>query len=133
MAALLAVVACGSGTTSPPVDAKVPVDLQNFKITTAAHVKAGIIQFDLDGIGPTMHEFNVARTDLDPTKLPLSDDGTVDDQTEHSDFTHIAEREGIDMGEHSMLTVQLKPGRYVLYCNMEGHYQAGMHAEITVT
>jgi uncharacterized cupredoxin-like copper-binding protein len=28
--------------------------------------------------------------------------------------------------------VRLPPGHYVLYCNMEGHYLAGMHAEVTV-
>ena len=30
------------------------------------------------------------------------------------------------------LTVQLKPGRYILFCNMEGHYMAGMHTELVV-
>ena len=31
-----------------------------------------------------------------------------------------------------LLDVRLKPGRYVLFCNMEGHYMAGMHTVLVV-
>ena len=31
------------------------------------------------------------------------------------------------------LQLHLAPGRYVLFCNMEGHYMGGMHAELVVT
>ena len=30
------------------------------------------------------------------------------------------------------VTVQLEPGRYVFFCNFEGHYLAGMHAPVRV-
>ena len=109
-----------------------PVDLANFKLTLPTHVRAGVVRFALTGIGPTMHEFVIARTDASPSALPLSADGTVDDHAVHTGFELIAEREGIDIGAHSSLTVHLRPGRYVLYCNMYGHYRAGMHAEVIV-
>ena len=28
--------------------------------------------------------------------------------------------------------MHLEPGRYVLFCNMEGHYMAGMHTVLVV-
>jgi uncharacterized cupredoxin-like copper-binding protein len=79
-----------------------------------------------------MHEFVVARTDASAASLPLAANGTVDDHNAHAGFELIAEREGIDIGAHASLTVHLRPGHYVVYCNMYGHYRAGMHAEVTV-
>jgi uncharacterized cupredoxin-like copper-binding protein len=31
------------------------------------------------------------------------------------------------------LAIQLAPGRYELFCNMEGHYMGGMHTLLTVS
>ncbi len=31
-----------------------------------------------------------------------------------------------------VLKVNLAPGRYVFFCNMEGHFMAGMHHEVAV-
>ncbi len=41
--------------------------------------------------------------------------------------------EGITAGTQGWVTLDLKPGRYELVCNLEGHYAAGMHAELDVT
>ncbi len=30
------------------------------------------------------------------------------------------------------LNVHLRPGRYVLFCNMSGHYLGGMHTTLVV-
>jgi uncharacterized cupredoxin-like copper-binding protein len=130
---LMAAAGCGSGRHLDAGAEVVPVDLVNFKIVGPAHVRAGLVEFVLTGVGPTMHEFNVARTDDASSALPQAADGTVDDQTEHRGFQHLAEREGVDIGDHASLTVQLAPGHYVLYCNMYGHYEAGMHAELVVS
>jgi len=35
-------------------------------------------------------------------------------------------------GKSGSLTVNLKPGNYVLFCNQPGHYQEGMFATLTV-
>jgi uncharacterized cupredoxin-like copper-binding protein len=79
-----------------------------------------------------MHELNIARTDMSSKALPLAADGIIDDQNPHAGFEHLAEAEGIDIGQHASLTVNLTPGHYVLYCNMEGHYMAGMSTDFTV-
>ena len=115
------------------IPAGTAVRLKNFSIDAPDSVRAGSITFVAFGEGPSMHEFNIAETSLDPTKLPLAADGTLDDQTEHAGFRHVAEAEGIDIGDHASLHVDLTPGRYVMYCNMEGHYQAGMVKAFEVT
>jgi uncharacterized cupredoxin-like copper-binding protein len=38
----------------------------------------------------------------------------------------------IDAGEKAKLEVELKPGRYKLYCTVPGHEQLGMRSEVTV-
>jgi uncharacterized cupredoxin-like copper-binding protein len=36
-------------------------------------------------------------------------------------------------GGHGKLTLRLKPGRYMLFCNVPGHYAGGQHTVFTVT
>jgi uncharacterized cupredoxin-like copper-binding protein len=36
-------------------------------------------------------------------------------------------------GQTGHMTVNLKPGRYMLFCNLPGHYAAGQHTMFTVT
>ena len=110
-----------------------PVQLKNFSIEAPDSVSAGSMTFVAYGDGPSMHELNIAETNIDPKSLPTSPDGTIDDQTEHAGFRHVAEAEGIDIGDHQALHVDLTPGTYVMYCNREGHYQAGMVKAFEVT
>jgi uncharacterized cupredoxin-like copper-binding protein len=35
-------------------------------------------------------------------------------------------------GTKRVLKVTLRPGRYVLFCNMSGHYLGGMHTRLVV-
>ena len=79
-----------------------------------------------------MHELAIARTDLAPDALPLAKNSTVDDERDLPGFHKVGEEEGVDLGDHRVKTVRLDPGHYVLYCNMPGHYLAGMHTELVV-
>ncbi len=115
------------------IPAGISVRLANFSIDAPATIRAGTMTFVAFGDGPSMHELNIAETSLDASKLPTLPDGTIDDQSDRPDFHHIAEAEGIDIGDHASLRVTLPPGRYVMYCNMEGHYQAGMVKAFEVT
>jgi uncharacterized cupredoxin-like copper-binding protein len=38
----------------------------------------------------------------------------------------------IDPSRSAALTLTLKPGKYILYCNLPGHYMAGMWTVIDV-
>ena len=39
----------------------------------------------------------------------------------------------VDQLRHAIVTLELKPGSYVLFCNVSGHYAAGQHTPFTVT
>jgi uncharacterized cupredoxin-like copper-binding protein len=123
--------ACSAG--SPSIKgARVDVTVKDFKIDTPPTVPSGTVTFVVHGAGPMMHEFNVAWTDLGAKELPLALDDTVADKVNTAHMVHLSEVEGVEMGTTKTLTVTLEPGkRYVMYCNMEGHYVAGMTSVVT--
>jgi uncharacterized cupredoxin-like copper-binding protein len=46
---------------------------------------------------------------------------------------HIDEIEDIQPNSTQKLEVDLEAGKYVLICNLPGHYQQGMHVGLTVS
>jgi hypothetical protein len=132
LVALPVLVSC-THSRMPWTGAVVKVSVRNFAIDAPTAVPAGAIHFVVHSAGPTMHEFNIAQTDLGADALPLAADGTVDDTKPHAGFTLVAGLPGIDLGETKTLSATLPPGHYVLYCNMDGHYTAGMSRPFTVT
>lgn len=46
---------------------------------------------------------------------------------------HLGEVAELDSGKSGALTLDLKPGAYLLVCNIPGHYMAGMWQVLTVT
>jgi uncharacterized cupredoxin-like copper-binding protein len=116
-----------------PSGTPVNVRLEDFKVRRdAAVVPAGTVSFLIRNQGPTSHELIVVRTDRDPDKLPLQGDGlTVNEDAPDIDL--VDEIEGLlDIDDRQTLVLDLAPGNYVLYCNLEGHYLGGMHAALTV-
>ena len=106
--------------------------LEDFKVRQdAAVVPSGTVSFRIRNQGPTTHELNVIRTDRAPDKLPLQRDGLTVDQDARG-IDHLDEVEGLDIDDRRTLVLDLAPGNYVLYCNLEGHYLGGMHAALTV-
>jgi uncharacterized cupredoxin-like copper-binding protein len=87
------------------------------------------VTLSVSNIGPTTHEFVVVRTNLPDDELPIGADGLSVDEDRLDDVDEI---EGVEDGSTEQVTVQLKPGRYVFFCNFEGHYLAGMHAAVRV-
>jgi uncharacterized cupredoxin-like copper-binding protein len=45
---------------------------------------------------------------------------------------HLGEVSELDPGKSGALIVDMKPGKYILYCNITGHYMAGMWTTIDV-
>jgi uncharacterized cupredoxin-like copper-binding protein len=45
---------------------------------------------------------------------------------------HLGEVSELDPGASGTLTIDLKPGKYVLFCNLPAHFMNGMWTEITV-
>jgi uncharacterized cupredoxin-like copper-binding protein len=45
---------------------------------------------------------------------------------------HLGEVSELDPGQSGSLSMKLDPGTYMLFCNVPGHYMAGMWTTITV-
>jgi uncharacterized cupredoxin-like copper-binding protein len=93
-------------------------------------VKAGMVTFEvLNSSKDTIHEMIVAP--LADMKKPLpyiANEERVDEDEAH-DLGEVAE---LDPGKSGALRIEMKPGTYILYCNVPGHYMAGMWTTFTV-
>jgi uncharacterized cupredoxin-like copper-binding protein len=111
---------------------RLDVTIRDFKVTVSRHtIGAGRVVIHVTNRGPSTHEMNLDRTDLAPGSLPLKADGLTVDEGSRA-LHRIDSIEELNLGDSGDLTVRLKPGRYVLYCNLEGHYLGGMHASFDV-
>jgi uncharacterized cupredoxin-like copper-binding protein len=130
LAACLLLGGCRNGTPNPP--GAIQVGLADFKVSmTITTANAGDITFHMRNDGPSTHEINIDRTDLAAGDLPLRADGLSVAEDSPS-LKRIGSIEIIEAGEVKNLKVNLPPGHYVLYCNLEGHYLGQMHATIDV-
>jgi uncharacterized cupredoxin-like copper-binding protein len=121
---------CGSSTPNPP--GAIQISLEDFKVHMAVTTaQSGNITFHVRNDGPSTHEINVDRTDIAADKLPLRADG-LSVAEDSPDLKRIGSIEIIEAGDVKNLTLNLPPGHYVLYCNLEGHYLGQMHASIDV-
>ena len=78
--------------------------------------------------GPDTHELIMVGS---RSRLPLRLDGLTVNESALSAVT-IASLDGAGPGRVRQVRVHLAPGRYELFCNMAGHFMAGMHAELVV-
>jgi uncharacterized cupredoxin-like copper-binding protein len=106
--------------------------LKDFSIALdPASSTQGDVNFKIKNNGPSQHEFVVVQTDLDAAKLPYDDQSST--VKEESDgVTSIDEREDINPGKSATLKVNLKPGHYVVFCNIPTHYRQGMYVNLTI-
>ena len=113
--------------------ASVDVTLDDYLISpSATTVDTGTVDFRVANSADQVHEFVVARTDLDAAELPTDDDGNVSEEGA-TDLAVVDEIEDIEAGATPSLEVGLEPGHYVLFCNLPGHYTLGMHSDFEVS
>jgi uncharacterized cupredoxin-like copper-binding protein len=138
--------ACGGSGTTPAPNATmstagpggsaaagaITATESDFKIEVSSATAApGPVTFHVTNAGAQTHEFVVIRTDTAPDALPTDDSGAEVDE-DASGLTVVDEVEDLAPGASEDLTVTLDAGKYVLICNVPGHYQLGMHTEFTV-
>ena len=78
--------------------------------------------------GQHRHELVILKSNTSADRLPLRGN-RVD---EHAAGTNSGEADDLAPGQQRSVAVTLTPGRYVLICNLPGHYRKGMHAILTV-
>ncbi len=87
---------------------------------------AGPVSFAVTNRSPNelQHEMLVLKVNSDAPKLPYDENtGRIPEEKIHS----LGEVSELEPGEGGALTLNLKPGTYLLFCNRPGHYKAGMH------
>jgi len=116
---------------APPADTAtggttVSVVLDEWKLVPArTAVRAGRITFAVRNEGSIAHELVVLRSDRRAGKLPVKG-GKALEAGRRGRISQIAS------GASKRLVLRLQPGRYVLLCNLLGHYQAGQFAALRV-
>ena len=98
---------------------------------SSASAPAGVLTFRVtNNSNDTVHEMIVIYM-ADPTKqLPYIANENRVDEDKAGDKGEVSE---LDPGKSGSLTVNLKPGSYLLICNVPGHFAAGMWARFEVT
>ncbi|MEX2459549.1 MAG: hypothetical protein WD770_11270 [Actinomycetota bacterium] len=113
----------------------VATTVRDFSITLApANAAAGEVTFDVTNQGPSAHQFWVYETDLAPEALPADPTGLGRVNEFGPGYNALLFTfDDIASGERRSFELDLDAGRYVIICNIPGHYVRGMHAAFTVS
>ena len=91
---------------------------------------AGKVTFNVTNLSKTIiHEMIVAPIKDENTVMPYVDAENRVDEDKAGDLGEVSE---LDPGKSGSLTLDMKPGKYLLYCNVPGHYAMGMWTVLTV-
>jgi uncharacterized cupredoxin-like copper-binding protein len=125
----LAVTIAGCSPTAEniPTDVDVAVHMQDYKvILSVATVKAGTIRFGVKNEGNMEHSFELIKTDLPFDQIPTTGDAKAKEDG------LVKQVKSLPVGKVSVVSADLAAGKYVVICNVAGHYQLGMRAALTV-
>ena len=95
--------------------------------------QAGPTTIEAPNEGSVEHELVVFKTNMDPAKLPTEASGEVNEEKMDKIAESAGEIPDVEAGETKSAQFELTPGRYVIFCNLPGHYAAGMYGTLTVT
>ena len=94
------------------------------------NAKPGVVTFKVtNNSKDTIHEMIVMKLDKAGDALPYVAAENRVDEDKAGDKGEVSE---LDPGASGSLTVVLQPGKYLLICNVPGHYASGMWTEFTV-
>ncbi len=110
-AAIAGSVSAAARRPQPPRTTKatvVKVTLKEWTVKASpAKAKAGTVRFTVTNSGTRTHALAI-----EGTKSVTND---------------------VAPGKKATLTAQLKPGKYTLFCPLDGHRALGMHTQVTIT
>ncbi len=114
--------AASSQATAGPAQ-QVSAELGDYTVEPSmTSVPAGNVTFNATNAGQVPHELMIERMPIkmDAPNQPNEDaaQGMIDD---------------MGPGESGSMTLNLKPGTYMLFCNVPGHYAMGQHTTFKVT
>ncbi|MDO9444014.1 MAG: sulfocyanin-like copper-binding protein [Dehalococcoidia bacterium] len=119
-----------TATATMAVGTTVQVDLTEYvvkpSVLSAPH---GPVTFVAKNSGTIEHELVVVRSDADVGALTMVADGSKVDEDAIDAVGEIPE---LEVGAEDSETFELAAGRYLLICNVEGHYTSGMVVAFTV-
>jgi uncharacterized cupredoxin-like copper-binding protein len=128
LALVLVASACSQAMEPLPPDVNVIVDLKEYSITlNVSSVKAGTVKFGIRNLGSMVHDFDLFKTDLPLANLPI-DQGAAKVKMDGL----VKQVINIAAGRSTTVSADLAPGRYVIICNVAGHYQLGMRVSLQV-
>ena len=127
-ALVLVASSCSQTAETVPPDVQLTVTLKDYSVVLSSPtVKAGTVKIGVQNSGAMAHEFDLIKTDLAADKLPV--DGSSGKAKEDGLTKQVL---NIGVGKVAVLTADLAAGHYVIICNVSGHYQLGMRADLTV-
>lgn len=92
--------------------------------------KAGEVTFQVTNNSKDLvHEMILVKLKDEKTALPFV---AADNKVDEDAAGHLGEVSELDPGKSGSLTLALDPGIYILFCNLPGHYMAGMWTTVTV-
>ena len=116
----------GPAADPSPAGSAMPVALDEWKLVPAQpSVRPGRIALIVRNDGEMEHELVVLRSVLHHHRLAVNGGRAVEKG-------RVAELPLIPSGTTRRLTLTVRPGKYVLLCNLLGHYQAGQYAALRV-
>lgn len=119
------------GTTdlskSPSLGLGMDGDMKMAKMGININPKAvprGAVKFNVTNLASSLiHEVIIARLSDETQKLPYDESHARVVEDALQTFGSVNE---IDPSKSASITLDLSPGKYLLYCNLPGHFMAGM-------
>jgi uncharacterized cupredoxin-like copper-binding protein len=123
-----------TSTTAAPTAQTTEIKMGEFYFNPKnATAKAGSTTIEAPNIGKVEHELVLFKSDLNPAKLPTEANGEVNEEKLDQTAEEVGEIPDVEAGDTKSKEFELTPGKYVMFCNLPGHYAAGMYGTVTVT
>ena len=98
-----------------------------------ATANAGPTTIEAPNEGSVEHELVLFKSNKNPAKLPTEANGEVNEEKLDKEAEEAGEIADVEAGDTKSEEFELTPGKYVMFCNLPGHYAGGMYGTLTVT